>query len=71
MLSDGRSNHFTDGKPFVKKQNPTLWLTTQDNRENKITYKWKSPRKRVYTENLEANQKDADEKPRENYRKKM
>ena len=69
MLSDGNSNHFTDGKTIAKKQNPTLWLTTQDNRENKINYKRKSPRKWVYTENLEANQKEAEGRPRENIQK--
>ena len=31
-----------------------------------MLYKRKSPRKRVFTENVEANQKEAGKKPREN-----
>ena len=67
--SDGSricSNHFKDGQPTTKNPNPTLWLTIQDNRENKVLYKRKSPRKRVFTENVEANKKEAGKKPREN-----
>ena len=60
------SNHFKDGQPTTKNPNPTLWLTIQDNRENKVLYKRKSPRKRVFTENVEANKKEAGKKPREN-----
>ena len=56
-------------KNNCKETKSTLWLTTQDNRENKITYKRKSPGKWVYTENLEANQKEAEGKPRENIQK--
>ena len=41
-------------------------MIIQDNRENKILYKRKSPRKRVLTENAEANKKEAGKKPLEN-----
>ena len=37
--SDGRkicSNHFKDGQATTKNPNPMLWLTIQDNRENKV-----------------------------------
>ena len=40
-----------------------LWLTMEDNLENKMFYKWKSPRKRVFTENVEANKKETVKKP--------
>ena len=60
------SNHFKDGQPTTKNPNPTLWLTIQDNRENKVLYKRKFSRKIVFTENVEANKKEAGERPREN-----
>ena len=72
--SDGSrvfSNHFKDGQLTAKNPNQTLWLTIQDNRENKRLYKRKSPRKNVFTENVEANKKEAGKKPRENGKKKM
>ena len=33
------SNHFKDGQPTTKNPNPTLWLTIQYSRENKVLYK--------------------------------
>ena len=65
------SNHFKDGQPTTKNPNPTLWLTIQDNRENKVLYKRKSPRKRVFTENVEANKKEAGKKPQENVQEEV
>ena len=41
-------------------------MTIQDNIENKIVYKHKYPRKKVVTENVEANKKEARKKPLEN-----
>ena len=76
LISKGRSgftpsngcriylNHFKDGKPTAKNPNPTLWLTSQDNRENKMLYKRKSPRKRSFTENVEVSKKETGKKPR-------
>ena len=60
------SNYFKDGQPTAKNPNPTLWLTIQDNRENKMLYKRKSPRKRSFTENVEASKKEAGKKLLEN-----
>ena len=37
-------------------------MTIQDNRENKMLYKQKFHRKRVFTENAEANKKEAGKK---------
>ena len=71
--SDGSricSNHFKDGQPTTKNPNPTLLLTIQDNRENKVLYKRKSPRKRAFLENVEANKKEAGRNQEKMYRKK-
>ena len=43
------SNHFPEGRPTIKHPNPTLWLTIQDNRQNKVITVRKSPcKKRLY-----------------------
>ena len=67
--SDGSricSNHFKNGQPNTKNPNLTLWLTIQDNTENEVLYKQKSPRKGVFSENVEANKKEEGKKPKEN-----
>ena len=49
--SDGNricSNHFPDGMPTARNPNPTLWLTVQDNRQNKSVVQRSSPMKRSF-----------------------
>ena len=60
------SNHFKDRHPTTKNPNSMLWLTTQNNRGNKVLYKWKSPRQRAFTEYVDENKKKAGKKPQEN-----
>ena len=64
------SNHFKDEHPTTKNPNSMLWLTTQDNRENKVLYKQKSPRQRVFTEYVEENKKRQGRNHKKMYRKK-